>query len=83
MCVGIMWKVTALLALATAASARRCTNLTIPISISARNAIFDIAAPTTEVDVTNFFLNNARSGFNYTEQILGGVSHPVHAALRL
>jgi hypothetical protein len=70
-----MWRSPAvLLALAAVAAARRCQNITVPVSISAINAVFGIHAPLTEIDVTNFFLNFARQGFNYTEDVTRGVS---------
>ncbi|KAK5989831.1 hypothetical protein PT974_08092 [Cladobotryum mycophilum] len=60
----------ALLALATAVAARNCHNLTVPISISSRNAVFDLKAPTTEIEATDFFLRFSRQGSNYTQELL-------------
>lgn len=54
--------------------ARRCQNITIPISISSRNGIFSLATPANDVDVTDFVLNNFRAGVNYTDDVLQGVS---------
>lgn len=54
--------------------ARRCQNITIPISISSRNGIFSLATPANDVDVTDFVLNNYRAGVNYTDDVLQGVS---------
>ena len=56
--------------LATAVTARQCQNLTIPISASARNGVFDLDAPATNIDVTNFILNLGQQGANYSEAIL-------------
>ncbi|KAH6606904.1 hypothetical protein Trco_006057 [Trichoderma cornu-damae] len=67
-----MLKSATLLALATAAAARKCQDLVIPISISAQNAVFNIQAPTTQIDVTNLFLDITVAGQNYTEKILTG-----------
>ncbi|RFU75771.1 hypothetical protein TARUN_6530 [Trichoderma arundinaceum] len=67
-----MFKSATLLALATAVAARKCQNLNIPISISARNAVFNLEAPATEIDVTNFFLGLTDPGTNYTDSILTG-----------
>ena len=63
-----------LLALASAAAAKHCTNITIPVSISARNGVFDIKLPKTEVEVTNFFLNVAKQNSNYSSSVTKGVS---------
>ncbi|KAL6867031.1 hypothetical protein J3F83DRAFT_103205 [Trichoderma novae-zelandiae] len=62
----------ALLALATAVAARKCLDLTIPISISSRNAVFDLPAPVTEAQVTKFFIDFVRPGFNITDNYLTG-----------
>ena len=63
----------ALLALATAVAARKCHDLTIPISISSRSAVFSLAAPVTETEVTQFFIDVVRPGFNLTDSYLTGV----------
>lgn len=55
------------------ASAKKCTELTIPIEASARNGVFKIATPATDIDVTNFILDLTQQGANYTESILSGV----------
>ncbi|TFA98229.1 hypothetical protein CCMA1212_010050 [Trichoderma ghanense] len=62
----------ALLALATAVAARKCHDLTIPISISSRNAVFNLPAPVTECQVNQFFLDFVRPGFNITDNYLKG-----------
>ncbi|KAI0152500.1 Alpha/beta hydrolase family-domain-containing protein [Hypoxylon sp. NC0597] len=63
---------TLLLASLTAiAAARKCQNLTVPISISARNTNFSLQAPSTNVDVTDFVLNFSQPGVNFTKQALG------------
>jgi hypothetical protein len=63
----------ALLALATAVAARKCHDLTIPISISSRNAVFSLPAPVTEAQVTQFFIDFVRPGYNMTDNYLKGV----------
>lgn len=51
-----------------------CTNLTIPVSISARNGYFpESVNPTTDIEVTNFVLDLTRQGTNYTQSVLAGV----------
>lgn len=68
-----MFKSVALVAFATAVAARKCHDLTIPISISARNAVFDLPALVSELDVTSFFLDFVRPGVNITDKYLTGV----------
>ncbi|OTA63563.1 hypothetical protein K449DRAFT_368356 [Hypoxylon sp. EC38] len=60
-----------LASLTAVATARNCQNLTVPISISARNTNFSLQAPATNVDVSNFILNFSQPGVNFTEQALG------------
>lgn len=59
-------------ALASTAAAARCQNLTIPISVSARNGLFDVTNPTDNIEATNFALRMARQGHNYTMESLNG-----------
>ncbi|KAL7911331.1 hypothetical protein GGI35DRAFT_447174 [Trichoderma velutinum] len=68
----IMFKSAALLAFATAVAARKCHDLTIPISISALNNVYNLPTPETEIDVTNFFLDSVRPGSNFGNKILTG-----------
>lgn len=68
-----MFKSVALVAFATAVAARKCQDLTIPISISARNAVFDLPPLLSELDVNSFFLDLVRPGVNATGQYLKGV----------
>ncbi|KAL6909138.1 hypothetical protein GGI43DRAFT_429755 [Trichoderma evansii] len=67
-----MFKPAALLALATVVIARKCQNLDIPISISARNAVFNLPNLVSEIDVNNFALDLIHPGTNYTDNILTG-----------
>jgi hypothetical protein len=69
----MMFNFAVFLTLATGIAARKCYNLTIPISISAQNAVFDLHAPVSDVDVTNFFLDWVRPGINLTDSLLTGV----------
>lgn len=60
--------------LGSATAQPECKNLTIPVSISARNGNFsESVTPTTDIETTNFFLKLARAHSNYTEQVLQGV----------
>lgn len=61
-------------ALISCTLAFNCTNLTIPVDLSARNGVFDYAAPQTNIEVTNFFLEMAESNGNYSETLLLNVS---------
>lgn len=54
-------------------TARQCHNMTIPVSLTSRNAVFDLEPLTTEVEVTDFYLNLANQGKNYTDELLTGV----------
>ena len=60
---------------AAVASAKKCQELTVPVNVAARNGVFDTAAltPHTEIDITNFILNLAQQGNNYTADVLQGV----------
>jgi hypothetical protein len=60
--------------LAAVAAARHCTNLTIPISISARNGVFKLQPPSSNIQVTDFLLDLTRQGHNLTNELLTGVS---------
>ncbi|KAI9046586.1 hypothetical protein LZ554_009330 [Drepanopeziza brunnea f. sp. 'monogermtubi'] len=57
---------------ATFAVGKTCINQTIPVHISARQAVFDIAIPQTNSEVTDFILNVTQQGRNWTELILKG-----------
>jgi hypothetical protein len=59
---------------AVGVSARQCRDITIPISISSRNNVLDLKPLTTEIEVTNFYLNLAKQGSNYGAQLTTGVS---------
>lgn len=57
--------------LAATVSARQCRNLTFPITISARNGLFDKSvAPDTGMNVTDFVLNLVQPGRNLTADLL-------------
>lgn len=69
-----MFKSSVLLALAAVVLARKCTNITVPVSISARNGVFSIDFPKTDIEVTDFFLRFSYQGRNYTDTIVEDVS---------
>jgi len=60
--------------LVAASHARKCHNLTVPVAVSSRNAVFNLKAPATDIEMTNFFLDWTQQGHNYSNQILTGVS---------
>lgn len=51
-----------------------CQNITVPVSVSARNGVYNLSAPRNDIEVTNFALEATRPGVNYTESVLQGVS---------
>lgn len=61
-----------LLALASSTLARNCVNLTIPIDISARNGVFDLKVPQTNLDATAFIQNVTQQGRNFSATALTG-----------
>lgn len=67
---------TALLAagFATSAIVRSCQDFMIPLDISARNGVFNLSVPTSNIEVTNFVLNLSQVGTNYTAVALENVS---------
>jgi hypothetical protein len=56
-----------ILALVASATAKQCLNQTVPVSISARQAVFDIAIPQTNLEVTDFILDMTTQGTNFTD----------------
>lgn len=60
----------ALVLLAGSATAKVCMNTTVPVDISARTGVFNIAVPQTDLDATTFIQNNTQQGRNFTEVAL-------------
>jgi pimeloyl-ACP methyl ester carboxylesterase len=58
--------------LSTLTAARSCVNITVPITIASRNAVFSPPIPHPPFDSVNFALNATRAGVNATEQALTG-----------
>ncbi|GKT46328.1 uncharacterized protein ColSpa_06509 [Colletotrichum spaethianum] len=54
------------LAFATIAVARVCQNLTVDISITSRNGVYNISAPETNVDVTNIMIGLSIPGHDFS-----------------
>ncbi|KAG9257178.1 uncharacterized protein F5Z01DRAFT_456893 [Emericellopsis atlantica] len=64
----------AVVSTATLALARKCHDIKVPVSISAENMVFDLEPPTTEIDVTNFYLNLAQQGANFPGALTTGTA---------
>ncbi|KAK2000006.1 hypothetical protein LX36DRAFT_451726 [Colletotrichum falcatum] len=60
------------LAFAALAAARVCQDLTVEVSITARNGVFNISTPETNIDVTNFLVMDAEQGRNVSAEYLVG-----------
>jgi hypothetical protein len=60
--------------LAGVVSARVCQNVTVPVTITARNGVFDQEAltPRNNIDVTNIILAGTQQGHNATAEALKG-----------
>ena len=58
--------------LAGSAAAKTCINMTVPVTISARTGVFNIAVPQTNSDATTFNQNQTQQGRNFTATALAG-----------
>ena len=54
------------------AVAKECMDVTVPISIAARTAKFNVPIPQTNLDATLFIQNITQQGRNFTEASLEG-----------
>lgn len=68
---------TALAVLAGSVAAKICINMTVPVDISARQAVFDLAVPQTNLEATDFILNMTQQGRNFTDIVLTGYNTTV------
>lgn len=64
--------ITTLALFAASAAAKRCINATVPVDISARQALFDIDIPSTNLEAIDFALNVTKQGSNFTDIALVG-----------
>ncbi|KAF3016256.1 hypothetical protein E8E14_012683 [Neopestalotiopsis sp. 37M] len=71
----LLRSLTAAAAFATLAAGRKCVTFTMPVPVNARNAVFDIDTPETNIDVTNFFLDLSRVNNNLTAKVLTGYTN--------
>lgn len=62
-----------IISLAAVSAAMQCRDLTIPVSISARNAEFNLKPLHTQVEVTDFFMNLTQPGGDAIADLLQGV----------
>lgn len=58
------------LGLATVALARQCQNITVAVSISARQGQFNVTPAQNNIEVTNFVLDGTRQGHNASMEVL-------------
>lgn len=54
------------------AAARNCQNITVPVSIEARNGYFNVTPTQTDIEVVNFLLDGTQQGLNATAEVLAG-----------
>lgn len=63
----------AIAAFAAAAAAKVCVNITVPMNVTARNAVFNgWDVPQTNLDATTFAMNGSRQGHNGSAEALTG-----------
>ena len=58
--------------LVNSAAAKICQNITVPLNITSRTGVFDIAPLISNADATTFIQNLTRQGENFTEIALSG-----------
>ena len=58
--------------LVSSAAAKTCKNLTVPVTISARTAIFKYDVPQTNSDATAFIQDLTQQGRNFSDTIVTG-----------
>ncbi|CAF9933106.1 MAG: hypothetical protein HETSPECPRED_008537 [Heterodermia speciosa] len=58
--------------LAMTAAAKKCLNVTVPVDIAARTAVFDLPVPQSNADATAFVSNLTQQGRNFTDLVLTG-----------
>ena len=52
--------------------AKQCTNITVPVTLSARNGVFNLPTLQSNLDATTFIQNFTRIGGNFTDEALLG-----------
>lgn len=66
-----------ILSFAALATARNCHDLSVSLDVSATNKAFDLAVPTTDIEITDIVLQVTRQGGNFISDITTGVWHPM------
>jgi hypothetical protein len=66
------FSILSLCVLAGCVAAKECMNVTVPVDLSVRQAVFDIAVPQTNLDVMDFILNMTQQGRNFSDIVLSG-----------
>ncbi|KUI63958.1 hypothetical protein VM1G_10699 [Cytospora mali] len=61
-----------LTALSFAHASRKCSDLSIEVPVVARNAVFNLTPPKSNIDVINFVLDMTQQGHNLTKEVLTG-----------
>ena len=59
------------------ASARKCQELVVPVSLTSQNAVFNLEPRTTGIEVTDFYLNLAQQPGSYVSEITERVRSPL------
>ncbi|OLN87222.1 hypothetical protein CCHL11_03603 [Colletotrichum chlorophyti] len=67
-----LFTATLYIAFAAFATARVCQNLTVDVTITSRNGVFNLSAPRTNVEVTNIAIGLTTQGVNFTADHLTG-----------
>ena len=68
----LLSSVTLLAAVVGTVTAKKCMNMTVPVTISARNAVYDVLIPSTNLEAITFAQNFTKQGSNFSETILTG-----------
>lgn len=58
------------------ASARKCQDVVVPVSLTSQNAVFNLEPRTTGIEVTDFYLKLARQPGSYVSEITESVRNP-------
>ncbi|CRK45030.1 hypothetical protein BN1723_006400 [Verticillium longisporum] len=64
-----------ILSLAALVTARNCHDLSVSLDVSATNKAFDLAVPTTDIEITDIILQVTRQGGNFISDITTGETH--------
>jgi len=69
--------ITALALFAASVTGKRCINATVPVDLSVRHAVFNLAVPQTNLEATDFIRNQTQQGRNFTNTVLTGYNTTV------